>query len=85
MGNISLCQLIVPIRKGMMSCIDGSFFPRVVVIVVPPRVVVSVAAQSFEPGSDIDTKDRGIVTRNSVEYGMSFESPLAFAPSFPWS
>src|SRR5882724_11759711 len=65
-----------------MSCIDRSFFPRVVVIVVPPRVVVSVAAQSFEPGSDIYTSGRGIVARNSVEYGVALESTLAFAPSF---
>ena len=51
-------------------------------IVVPPRVVVSVAAQSFESGSDIYTSDRGIIARNSVEYGVALESSLAFAPSF---
>ena len=65
------------------SCIDRSFFLRVVVvIVIPPGVVVSVAAQSFESGSDIDTSNRGIIARNSVEYGMALESTLAFAPSF---
>jgi hypothetical protein len=60
---------------------SASFFPRVVIVVLP-RVVVSVAAQSFEPGSDIYTSDRGIVARNSVEYRVALESPLAFAPSF---
>jgi hypothetical protein len=65
-----------------MSCLDQSFFLRVVVIVVPPGVVVSVAAQSFESGSDIDTSYRGIVACNSVEYGVALKITLAFAPSF---
>ena len=50
-----------------------------------PRAVVRVTAQSFEIGSDIYTRDRGIVPGYSVVYGMSFEIPLTYSFPFAWS
>jgi hypothetical protein len=77
MASSPLSTATVANSNHSMGSASASFFPRVVVIVVPPRVVVSVAAQSFEPGSDIYTSDRGIVARNSVEYGMGLKITLA--------
>ena len=78
-GMFPYCKILT---TGHVLCPWYSLLVRVIVRVIPPRVVVSVAAQSFEPGSDIYTSDRGIVARNSVEYVVALESTLAFAPSF---
>ena len=82
MASSPLSTATVVNSNHSMCSTSASFFLRVVVVVVSPRVVVSGTAQGFEAGSDIYTSDRGIVARNSVEYGVALESALAFAPSF---